>query len=881
MTANGDSTTATTQASSSDRSTTVVGIGASAGGVEALCAFFDHLGGPKDLAIVVVQHLDPTHEGRMVEVLRRHTTWEVDEATDRAHVAAGHVFVIPPDRDLTLDGDVLRLAAPDQPRGHRMPIDGFFRSLSLERGDRAVGLVLSGMGSDGTDGLRSIHAAGGFTLVQAPESAKFDAMPRGAIDAGVVDVIAPVEALPDCLRAGRDHLSHAAVAAAPADEVAKVIDLLETRTGRDLSLYKRTTVARRIDRRLLLHQLASVSDYLQFVARSPEELDILYDDLLIGVTSFFRDPEVWTSLRDHVLPDLIAGAVSTGGVFRVWTPGCSTGEEAYTVAITFRESLDRMSPRPRLRLQVFATDVDPVAIERARCGEFTSAIEADVSPERLSRFFRDTGGGYRIAPEIREMVVFAQQDVISDPPFTRIDVITCRNLMIYFNPELQRRLLALFHYALRPHGILVLGSAESTTASPELFESVVERARILRRRDVPTPPRVLDYPLISTGARSFAPVERPAHAAAVGTLQSIVDDILRRKFAPAAVLATAGGEVVFVNGRTGKYLEPPVGKATLNLMSMARDSLKTSVAHVFRMAEQQRSVCAVQAVNADAKPPSLVEITAMPVTEPPAAASMILVVFNDLGPADLGTDLIEADGAQPASTHPAGAQPAGDRAFALAAELTAAHAELRATREEMQTTKEELTSMNEELQSANEELQSANEELMTSKEEMQSMNEELHTINVELQARVEELMMQSDDMKNLLDSTNIATLFLDNGLCVRRFTPKVTAVFKLIPSDIGRAITDLSSRLSYPELAVDVATVLEALRPIEREVPADDDRWFSVRVMPYRTQDNRIDGAVLTFTDITAAKQLETELRAATSGLEQRLAGRGSKEGTT
>jgi two-component system CheB/CheR fusion protein len=861
--------------------------------VEAVSSLLDHLGSPRHLTVVVVMHLDPTREGGLAGVLARHTELPVQEVADRARLEPGQVLVIPPDRDLDVEGDELRLSPSGESRGRRLPIDHFFRSLAQAHRSRAIGVVLSGTGSDGTEGLRAIRAAGGLTLAQAPETAMFDAMPRSAIDADVVDVAAPIDELADVLVAGQVGVPSrgagtgagsvvapvvaSVVGSTSSDDITRIVELLESRTGRDLSLHKRSSIARRIDRRMLSHQLTSIADYLRLVARMPEELDVLADDLLIGVTSFFRDPEVWTALRDDVLPGLLAEAVQAGGVVRVWTPACSTGEEAYTVAMTFREAMDRISPRPRVRLQIFATDVDPVAIEQARSGRYPRAIEADVSPERLARFFVDSDGGFRIAPDIRELVVFAQQDLTTDPPFTRIDLITCRNLLIYFEPELQRRILPLFHHALQPGGVLVLGTAESCSAAPDLFEPVVGRARIMRRRHVPASPRAFELPFPAVTRASVAP-QPVVRGTDPSTLQAVVEDLLRRTFAPSAVLATATGDVVFVNGRTGRYLEPPVGKASLDLIAMTRESLRAAVAQAFRAARRQRSSYSLRAVNTDADPPTMVEITAMPVTEPPEASSMVLVVFSEIGAVDDSGGAVDGESAdRDGERRTVGASALADELAAAQAELRAANEEVQIAKQEMSSMNEELQSSNEELQSANEELQAANEELMRSKEEMQSMNEELRTINLELQARVDELVQQSDDMRNLLDSTDIATLFLDNGLGVRRFTPKVTQMFKLIPSDIGRAITDLTTRLVYPELSADVSSVLRDFTPVQREVTDEAGRWFSVRVMPYRTQDRRIDGTVLTFTDITDAKQ--RELRTASDGLDQRPVGGPTESG--
>ncbi len=861
----------------------IVGIGASAGGLEALELFLGHVPPDSGLAYIVVQHLDPSRKGILVELLQRATPLPVREVTDRMRVKPNHVYVIPPNCDLSILHGVLHLLAPSAPRGLRLPIDFFFRALAADQQERSAGLILSGMGSDGTLGLRAIKEHAGAVFVQDPDSAKFDGMPRSAIDDGLADVVAPAEVLAERIVGYFRHVPLLDVSAAStvADKdqsgLEKVVLILRAQTGHDFSLYKKSTLYRRIERRMGLHHLARIADYVRYLRENPQESALLFKELLIGVTSFFRDPDAWEQLKTEVFPALFA-AHPKGGLLRAWTTACSTGEEAYSLAIVFREALDELQlhdpSAPHYALQVFATDLDPEAIERARGGTYPASIVADVSEARLRRFFVQDERGYRVSKEIREMLIFAPQNLVMDPPFTKLDLLTCRNLLIYLETELQKKLLPLFHYSLNPGGVLMLGTSETVGAASDLFSALPGKSRLYRRHGAMHDARPVEFPT-AFGTRHVGTADASAPALAplvsANSLQSLTEALLLQRFTPAAVLANAQGDIVFISGKVGKYLEPAAGKVNHNLFAMAREGLAGALNAAFSRAVRQDCVVTLNDVSVGTNGGTQrVDVTVQPLSTPAALDGMVLVVFTDLPAMPVEAIAKRASGGikggktEKLNDH-------DTQVAALVQELHQAHGALQTNREEVQSSQEELRSTNEELQSTNEELQSTNEELTTSKEEMQSMNEELQTVNHELQAKLDELSQASDDMKNLLNSTDIATLFLDGELRVRRFTTKAASIIKLIPGDAGRPVTDLATALDYSALAEDAREVLRTLVPQERQVASHDARWFAVRIMPYRTQDNRIDGVVITFADITGIKTLEAQLRQAHMALEQRF----------
>ena len=837
----------------------VIGIGASAGGLEALEEFLSGVPQQTGMAIVIVQHLDPTHKGIMPELLQRATQIKVTQAKDFLRVEPDNIYIIPPNKDMSILHGALQLFDLPEQRGLRLPIDFFFRSLAEDLHEKSVGIILSGMGSDGTSGLRAIKEKGGLALVQDPSSAKFDNMPRSAIDAGLADVVARPEQLPGKIVS---YFSHS-LAVAPGlslesrakSALEKIIVLLRDHSGHDFSLYKKNTVYRRIERRMGIHQVDKISSYVRLLQQNPRELEMLFKELLIGVTSFFRDPEAWKALKEKALPELL-DSIPVSRPLKAWVVGCSTGEEAYSLAIVFREVMEEAKrPARRAALQIFATDIDRDAIERARQGIFPDNIIADVSPERLSRFFIKDERGYRVKKEVRDMVVFAEQNVIMDPPFTKLDILTCRNLLIYLTTEVQKKILPLFHYSLNPAGILFLGNAETIGTYTDLFSSLEAKARLYKKLPSPVRMEPLDFPssFVQVPMLKVLPPETPRPAI---NLQMLADRLILERHSPAAVLTNDKGDILYINGRTGKYLEPAAGKANWNIFAMAREGLRYELTGIFRKALLQKDEVVLRSIEVKTNGSTqTVDVTVQAIHRPEELRGTVITVFNDvasLSPQGRGKDKSQGPASRSA------------KEAVLEGTVQELREELQSTREEMQTSQEEAKSANEELQSTNEELQSTNEELTTSKEELQSLNEELQTVNAELQAKVDALTWAENDWENLLNSMDIATLFLDNDLQVRRFTARTTKLIKLIPGDVGRPITDLATDLDYPDMAEDAKKVLETLVFVEREVATRNGAWLAARIMPYRTRDNRIDGVVVTFTDISVAKDLEDRLREAT-----------------
>jgi two-component system CheB/CheR fusion protein len=847
----------------------IVGIGASAGGLEALEQFFNQAPEAGGIAYVIIQHLDPTREGMLAELLRRGTSMPVLEVKDCTEVEADHVYVIPPNKDMSILNGVLHLLDPSAPRGLRLPIDFFLRSLALDQRERSIGVILSGMGSDGTLGLRAIKEAGGVAFVQDPTTAKCDSMPTSAIESGLADIVAVPGQLPARIRAWLDRKpQRVGIEKARSDQangaLEKAVILLREHAGHDFSHYKRNTLFRRIERRMGIHQIEKIEAYIRYLRENPQELDLLFKELLIGVTSFFRDRDTWDYLRKELIPPLLKDHPH-GTSLRAWVPACSTGEEAYSLAMVMREAAGEHFAAGHPPMQVFATDLDSDAIDRARAGFYPENIIADVPPDRLKRFFTKEKGGYRVSREIREMVIFACQNIISDPPFTKLDLLSCRNLLIYLDPEIQRKVIPLLHYGLNPGGILLLGSAETIGEFTTLFSPIQSSLRLYRCLEPKIRHQPVEFP-VTFGKRTSERSPSLLAPKPVANLQALADALILRSYAPAAVLVNEAGDILYISGRTGKYLEPAAGKANWNLFAMTRDGIRSELLRAFQKVLLKGERILLHGLRVEGLGSGrAIDVGVERLSGNDELQGLVMITFHEVAVP------LEAKKSKPKKATP--------EVEALRRELTEAREDSRLTRESMQIAQEELLSANEEMQSTNEEVQSANEELMTSKEEMQSLNEELQTVNTELQAKVDQLSQTSNDMKNLLDSTDIATVFLDNDLKVRRFTECATSLFKLIPSDLGRLITDLSSRLHYPELEEDTRQVLKTLTPLERSVSSRDDAWFTVRIMPYRTLENRIDGVVLTFTDITIAKQLEGRLRGQHADLEARLARDPKKSG--
>jgi two-component system CheB/CheR fusion protein len=834
----------------------IAGVGASAGGIEALEGFLRELGPDVGAAIVVVLHLDPTHPSMAPQILGRAAQVPVREAEDGALVEPGNVYVIPSNAALSLQGRRLRVG--DALERRHTSIDSFLTSLAEEQGEAAIGIVLSGAGGDGAAGLRAVKARGGVTLAQLPEEAGTDSMPRSAIALGAVDWILPVREMPAKIAAYAQALAAApphAVAPAPEDAstgLRAILELVLRRTGHDFAQYKHATMLRRVQRRLRITGAPSLAAYLDLLQQTPGEIDRLFADLLIGVTRFFRDPPVAHALASDVIPSLLLGRGADAEV-RLWVPGCATGEEAYSLAILVQEALSGAEVVPPVK--IFATDIDEPALDFARQGRYSPAIAEFVSPERLARFFRKLPGGYQINKEIRELCVFSTHNIVSDPPFSRLDLLSCKNLLIYLEAEIQKKLVPLFHYALAQGGYLVLGPSENLAANPELFRAVDKDHRIFQRLDALIQPAAI-FPL--AGPRRIGRLERAEHLVApprtVGGEVAVTrsfERILLQELAPPAVMVNASGKILYVSGRTGRYLQLPPGRTRTDLVDMALPALRPAIYTALHRAIKSGKPTVHEGLVVEvAGVPTRLDVLVRPMGAAPPEAGLFMVVFREPSGAAPA-----ADGAEPTAGHE------GEVVADLERELLRTREHLQSTIEDLETGSEELQSANEELLSTNEELQSANEELQTSKEEQQSVNEELQTVNVELVRKVDELDRAHSDLKNLFDSTQIATVFLDGELRIKRFSPAATELLRVIESDVGRPVSDIAAASVDGDLVSEVREVLATLDASERQVyRAEGDRWYSRRIRPYRSRDSLIDGVVVTFVDVTDLKRAQDRL---------------------
>jgi two-component system, chemotaxis family, CheB/CheR fusion protein len=836
----------------------IVGIGASAGGLAAFEAFFSSMPPESGIAFALVQHLSPDHKSILVELVKRYTRMHVFEVEDGMQVQPNCAYIIPPNRDMSLADGVLSLIEPAAPRGQRMPIDFFFRSLAAAQRERAICLVLSGSGSDGTLGVRAIKGEGGMAMAQAPDSTEHDGMPRSAIATGLVDYVLPPAQMPQQLIAYVRHAYNRGQELTPKERdsnvIKKVCALLHVQTGHDFSQYKVSTLVRRMERRMALQEIVQADEYLHYARERPGEVEALFRDLLIGVTNFFRDPEAFHVLEKQVVPRLLSDR-SLRDPIRVWVCGCSTGEEAYSIAILLQEAIE--AARRAYKVQIFATDIDHGAIEQARLGVFLGSIVADVSPERLARYFtHDTDtGSYRIHKTIRDLVVFSEQDFLKDPPFSRLDLISCRNLLIYLNTDVQKRLIPLFHYALKPGGALFLGTSESVGDSAPQFEVVDRKWKIYFRQTAEpgaAPPPLPEFipPLVEGGARTRRAEDSTARQAH-GNLRQIAEHALLDHYAQAGVLINPRGDILHIIGRTGNFLEFPAGDAVLNILSMARDGLRRELTVAVHKSALQKQpvVCRGLRIRANGGH-TTVDVVVRPAGG--ASSELYMVILEETEERAMEGQAAEA----------VTSDEGGVRIAELEQELRTKEEYLQTALEEMETSNEELKSTNEEMQSVNEELQSTNEELETSKEELQSVNEELSTVNAELQDRVADLSRANNDMNNLLAGTGIGMVFVDHQMRISRFTPAATQVINLIAGDVGRPVEHVVSNLvGYDHLSEDIRTVLENLTPIEAEVQVKSGGWYLMRIRPYRTMENVIEGAVLTLVDISERKRAEASLR--------------------
>ncbi len=836
---------------------TVVGIGASAGGLDAFRALVKGLVSTPSMAFILIQHLDPNHDSLLVELLAGCTAMPVREAADGRRLEGGCVYVIPPGCYLAVDGGLLRLTEPDAPRGARLPFDFLLNSLARNFGPRAVAVVLSGTGGDGTLGARAVKAAGGLVIVQDPEEAAFDGMPRSAMATGVVDRVLPAAKIAEALADHRPSAVFAVVAGQddqPHGRFQAIIAHIRANTPHNFQLYKPGTLARRIERRMAMAGLKATDGaiYLDRLRADPAELDSLTKDLLIHVTSFFRDPKVFEVLASAIIPGILAAHDSDQPV-RVWVAGCSTGEEAYSIAMLFQEAIAAAGGGHKL--QIFASDVDPDAVATARDGLFPDSIAVEVSPERLARFFTPEKTGFRASAELRGAVVFTVQDVLKDPPFSRMDMVSCRNLLIYLSPEAQAQVIALFQFALIEGGVLLLGKSETAGPLDGRFEPIAKPERLYRRRGQS---RAGDFGFLFGGEDPTAPrlrSSKPLPPLQQAALADLCRRMLLANYTPAAVLVTPKHECLYLLGATERFLRVPSGHPTHDILAMAPAGIRSKLSTVIRKAVLSQGRVSVE----DCRIESLGRGLRFRIDAQPAqlgGETLVLVCFIEQPMA-----LMRDRSAPPPKTDP--------RIGELEHELEAAKTELRGAILDLELSGEEQRAISEEALSANEEFQSTNEELLTSKEELQSLNEELSALNTQLQETLERQRTTADDLQNVLYSTDLATVFLDRDLKIRFFTPATKALFNVIPGDVGRPLSDLNSLAADTTLTRDAQDVLSGLAPIEQEVETLDGIWFVRRVLPYRAHDGRVEGVVITFTDVTARKTIAKALEAAKLQAEQ------------
>ncbi len=849
----------------------IVGIGASAGGLEALDELLDHLPPDTGMAFVVLTHQHPGHTSLLPELLSRETKMPVVAATNGIQLQPDHVYVGTPGGRLTIHDGILR-RIEDHSQLDRLPIDSFFRSLAEDQKEYAICIVLSGTGSDGTLGLKAIKAGAGMAMVQLSQSAKFAGMPSSAEATGLSDYVMAPSEMPEQLIAyargpflsGTRSSGNSSPAAQSlvieAEPMARLLQLLRAHTGHDFSGYKVNTIRRRIERRMNIHQIAQPEEYVHFLERNPHEIELLFKELLISVTSFFRDPEAWQTLARGPLTQLMQSIRDnpTDGdkTLRVWVPGCATGEEVYTLAIVMRECAEKLNLR--FNYQIFGTDLDSAAIECARMGRFPAGISVDVSPERLERYFLHDDGHYSVRKEIREMAVFAPQNLIKDPPFTKLDIITCRNLLIYLDAELQKKLMPIFHYALNPGGLLMLGASETTGHFDDLFETVDKKWKIYRRKgslpavhNLPEMPAKKNEGELRTVASS-SEISQVRRSQVAMLLERIALD----RFCPTFVVVNASGDLVHVHGRTGDYFELAEGHARTNILDMAREGLPHELTTMMRLASSTEHEVIRKEVRVKTNGDyTVVHLAAQKIAKPDSVGGLIFITFRPAETASTTTTKQPTDEVEPTGQ-------VSDSKI-LTRELQFLRETHQETLQELETSNEELKSANEELQSTNEEMQSTNEELETSKEEMQSLNEELTTVNVELQSKVNDLSQANDDMQNLLNSTDIATIFLDDDLQINRYTVQAPLIVSLRPTDVGRPLSELTTKLKDVDLGRDCKAVLDTLVPKKQRVETMDGTWYLMRILPYRTTTKAIDGLVLTFVNIQELKEAETtaELR--------------------
>ncbi len=859
----------------------IVGIGASAGGLEALQSFFDALPAETGMAFVVVTHLHPEHESYLAELLQKHTSMPVMQVTKKTRVEANHVYVIPPNRAILMTDTHLDAREFDEPHGRRTPIDHFFRSMAASGHRDPIAVILSGGGTDGSVGIKDVKEAGGMIMVQQPEDAQYDSMPQAALTTGLADVVQPAPQLAEKLADFSQHqpkLPHdeGQLSEAELETLQRILAQVYARTGHDFSQYKRSTILRRVERRMQLNGFKTLDAYLAYLRGNATEAQAMFNDILIGVTNFFRDREAWLALEQEVLPKLIQqNANMEGEGLRIWSIGCATGEEAYGLAILCFEEADRQGVRPHL--QIFASDLDERSIAHARQGLYPSAIEADVSPERLEKFFTREGEYYQVKRELRDAVLFANHNVLRDPPFSHQHLIACRNVLIYLQRPVQERVFDIFHYSLNPDGYLFLGSSESAEHLPELFNVVDKTHRLYQAR--PWLGERPNIPVLAPGVQRGQRGSRKTEEFGAMRPQTtrfpeepiMLEEHHRRtieSFGPPSVIVNQRYAVLHVSETAGRYLVLPKGPISADLLTLVRPELQMELRSALFQAFDKGKATASRPVAVQFNGHKRrVVVSVRPRLDDARldgnseSRAVVFFIEDEVEDPDENSDEFVT---------PRSDSERDQLIQTLQADNQRLREQLQLTIEEYESSNEEMKASNEELQSINEEYRSATEELETSKEELQSVNEELQTVNVELRGKLDEISQARQELENLMGATEIATLYLDRDLRIQRFTAGVQELFNILPVDRGRRISDLTHKLGYSEFVVDAEQVLRTLVPVEREVQNAEGNWYLIRLRPYRTQDDHIDGVVITFIDISRLKKTERELLLAQESMEKR-----------
>ena len=841
----------------------IVGIGASAGGIEAFSTFLKNLPDDTGMAYIFIQHLQPQHESKLSEIFSKFTTMTVVQVKDKMPVKRNQIYIIPPDKYLTIKDRKLILSQRKKTDGVYLPVDYFFQSLAKEEKNKTIGIILSGTASDGTLGLKAIKAEGGLTFAQDDKSAKYAGMPNSAVDSGNVDIVLPPEALAkELIRIG----NHPYIAfSSPQkdkeidpeeeDSFPKIFRKLRNATGVDFSHYKISTVKRRISRRMVVNKIEKIEEYAELIKKDNNEVHELYHDLLINVTNFFRDPEVFNALKKKVYPE-ITKKINASNPVRIWIPGCSTGEEVYSIAISLLEYLEMKSLN--FNIQIFATDISEPAIEKARIGYYPGSLTKDIPKELLRKYFINVNGGHQISKVIRDLCVFARQDIAKDPPFSRIDLISCRNLLIYLSPELQKKIIPVFHYALNPNSFLLLGTSESIGTFADLFLLVDNKFKIYEKKQVGNH---IDYSFNFEGnTLEKNKIQPTVDMTNNFNIQREADKIILNRFSPPGVLINNNLDIVQIRGKINQYIEPTQGEASLNIFKMMKEALNLELHTAIHKAKKSHTANTIEDISMDINGKrKKIDIEVIPIRYSANAQDIFyLILFKEKNSSVVEKiDISEIKGRK-STQDKNNNQKANDRDIKiekLKEELSFSKEHLQSIVEEREAANEELKSALEELQSSNEELQSTNEEMETTKEELQSTNEELITVNDELESRNNELNGINNDLNNLLSSVNIPIIMLGRDLKIRRYTPRAEKIWNLISGDIGRPIGNISPNIQVDNLKEKIIDVIDHLEPKELEVKDNDDNWFSMKIRPYRTLDNKIDGVVISLIDVGTMKK--------------------------